>query len=111
MDPIQIALAEKAAEEQRHHSKGTFFWVWGVLLILTGVEVYLAYQNMELVRMLTLLLGLSIVKAALIIGYFMHMKYEMSRMKWLTMSSLVICLVLMCIFLPDAYRIVHLGIR
>jgi cytochrome c oxidase subunit 4 len=111
MDPIQIALAEKAAEEQRHHSKGTFFWVWGVLLILTGVEVYLAYQNMELVRMLTLLLGLSIVKAALIIGYFMHMKYEMSRMKWLTMSSLVICLVLMCIFLPDAYRIVELGIR
>jgi cytochrome c oxidase subunit 4 len=111
MDAIQIGLAQKAAEEQRHHSKGTFFWVWGVLLILTGVEVYLAYQNMELVRMLTLLLGLSVVKAALIIGYFMHMKYEMSRMKWLTMSSLTICLVLMCIFLPDAHRIVTLGLR
>ena len=111
MDAIQVALAQEAAEKQRHHPKGTFFWVWGVLLILTGVEVYLAYQNMELVRMLTLLLGLSVVKAALIIGYFMHMKYEMSRMKWITMSSLTICLVLMCIFLPDAYRIVELGIR
>lgn len=111
MDAIQVALAQKAAEEQRHHSKGTFFWVWGVLLILTGIEVYLAYQNMNLVRMLTLLLGLSIVKAALIIGYFMHMKYEISRMKWITMSSLTICLVLMCIFLPDAYRIVELGLR
>lgn len=111
MDAIQVALAQKAAEEQRHHSKGTFFWVWGVLLILTGIEVYLAYQNMNLVRMLTLLLGLSVVKAALIIGYFMHMKYEISRMKWITMSSLTICLVLMCIFLPDAYRIVELGLR
>ena len=56
-------------------------------------------------------MGLSLLKAALIIGYFMHMKYEMSRMKWLTMCSLVVCLVLMCIFLPDAYRIVELGIR
>jgi len=26
-------------------------------------------------------------KAALIIGYFMHLKYEVSRMKWLTMCS------------------------
>jgi len=78
----------------------------GVLLVLTGVEVFLAYQNMELIRMLTLLMGLSIVKAALIIGYFMHMKYEISRMKWITMTSLTICLVLMCISCltpPDCY--------
>jgi cytochrome c oxidase subunit 4 len=111
MDAIQVALAQKAAEEQKHHSKSTFLWVWGILLVLTGVEVYLAYQNMELIRMLTLLMGLSIVKAALIIGYFMHMKYEMSRMKWMTMGSLTVCLVLMCIFLPDAHRIVTLGLR
>ncbi len=111
MDAIQIALAQKAAEEQKHHPRSTFLWVWVILLVLTGVEVYLAYQNMELIRMLTLLMGLSIVKAALIIGYFMHMKYEMSRMKWMTMGSLTVCLVLMCIFLPDAHRIVTLGLR
>lgn len=111
MDAIQVALAQHAAEQQRHHPKSIFFWVWGVLLILTGVEVYLAYQNMELIRMLTLLMGLSLVKAALIIGYFMHMKYEMSRMKWLTMTSLTVCLVLMCIFLPDAHRVVTLGVK
>jgi hypothetical protein len=39
------------------------------------------------------------------------MKYEMSRMKWMTMGSLTICLVLMCIFLPDAHRIVTLGVK
>ena len=111
MDAIQIALAQKAAEEQKHHPKSIFLWVWGVLLVLTGVEVFLAYQNMELIRMLTLLMGLSIVKAALIIGYFMHMKYEISRMKWITMTSLTVCLVLMCIFLPDAHRVVTLGVK
>jgi heme/copper-type cytochrome/quinol oxidase subunit 4 len=29
--------------------------------------------------MLTILMGLSLIKAALIIGYFMHLKYEVSR--------------------------------
>jgi heme/copper-type cytochrome/quinol oxidase subunit 4 len=56
-------------------------------------------------------MGLSLVKAALIIGYFMHMKYELSRMKWLTMCSLVACLSLMLIFFPDALRILSLGVK
>jgi cytochrome c oxidase subunit IV len=111
MDAIQIAIASRVAEQHRHHGKAQFFWVWGALLIMTGIEVYLAYQNLQPVRMLSILMGLSLIKAGLIIAYFMHMKFEVSRMKWLTMSSLVICLCLMCIFFPDAFRILHLGVK
>lgn len=109
MDEFQIAIAHRVAEEQRHHSKGQFFWVWGALLLMTAIEVYLTYQNLRPVKMLTILMGLSLLKAGLIIGYFMHMKFEISRMKWLTMCSLVICLSLMMIFFPDALRILALG--
>jgi cytochrome c oxidase subunit 4 len=111
MDTVQLAVQERVAEEQRHHGTGKFFWVWGVLLVLTAIEVYLGYQIMEPKKMLTMLMGLSIVKATLIIGYFMHMKYEISRMKWLTMCSLVFCLAMMMVFFPDALRIVSLGVR
>jgi cytochrome c oxidase subunit 4 len=111
MDAVQLAIAEQVAEQHRHHGKAQFFWVWGVLLVITGIEVFLGYQNMEPVRMLSILMGLSIIKAALIIGYFMHMKFEISRMKWLTMCALVFCLSMMCIFFPDAFRILHLGVR
>jgi len=111
MDAVQVALAEQVAEQHRHHSKGQFFWVWGALLLMTGFEVYLAYQNLEPIRMLSILMGLSIIKAGLIIAYFMHMKFELSRMKWLTMSSLVFCLAMMVVFLPDAFRILRLGVR
>jgi caa(3)-type oxidase subunit IV len=111
MDATQLALAARVAEEQRHHGKSQFFWVWGALLLMTAIEVYLAYQNLKPVRMLTILLGLSFVKAALIIGYFMHMKYEMSRMKWLTMCTLVACLALMLFFFPDAMRILSMGVK
>jgi caa(3)-type oxidase subunit IV len=112
MDTIQIAIAERVAEEHRHHKKAQFFWVWGGLLLLTAIEVYLTYQNLPPVKMLTILMGLSLIKAALIIGFFMHLRYEISRMKWLTMGSVVACLILMTIFFfPDAFRILSLGVR
>src|SRR2546426_9969622 len=112
MDATQIALAERVAEEQRHHKKGQFFWVWGALLVMTAIEVYLTYQNMQPVKMLTILMGLSLIKAALIIGFFMHLRNEISRMKWLTMCSVVACLILMTIFFfPDAHRNVTLGVK
>ena len=111
MDTIQQALAERAAEQQRHHGKALFFWVWGALLAMTAIEVYLTYQHMQPKSMLTILMGLSLIKAALIIGYFMHLKYEISQMKWLTMCALVACLALMMIFFPDALRILSLGVK
>jgi len=58
MDATQIAIAERVAEEQRHHKKGQFFWVWGALLVMTAIEVYLTYQNMAPAKMLTILMGL-----------------------------------------------------
>jgi cytochrome c oxidase subunit 4 len=112
MDAIQIAIAERVAEEHRHHKKGQFFWVWGALLVMTAIEVYLTYQNMQPTKMLTILMGLSLIKAALIIGFFMHLRYEVSRMKWLTMCSVVACLILMTLFFfPDARRIIELGVK
>ncbi len=110
MEATQAVIQAQVAEQHRHHPKGQFFWVWGALLIATGIEVFLAYQNLEPIRMLSILMGLSIVKAALIIAYFMHMKFEMSRMRWVTMGSLAACLCLMLVFLPDAFRLLHLGV-
>jgi caa(3)-type oxidase subunit IV len=112
MDATQIAIEERVAEEHRHHKKAQFFWVWGALLVMTAIEVYLTYQNMEPIKMLTILMGLSLIKAALIIGFFMHLRYEVSLMKWLTMCSVIGCLILMTIFfLPDARRILSLGVK
>jgi len=89
-----------------HQGKGQFYWVWGALLGLTLVEIMLAYnQVFPPARMLTVLMILSIIKSALIIGYFMHLKFEATRMKWLLMVSVCFCLVMMCIFFFDAWRV------
>ena len=52
------------------HDRGatipTFAKVWVTLLALTGVEVFLAYEQVPTLIMLTVLVGLSVIKAALI---------------------------------------------
>ena len=93
------------------HAEGStrvFMVVWFWLLALTGVEVFLGYKQLELKLMLVLLMGLSIVKAALIIAYFMHLRYEKASMAATLMPALVIVIVLMNIFLPDSLRLLHM---
>ena len=97
---------------QHDEGKGQYFWVWGALLLLTAVEVALAYKQVfQPVRMLEALMVLSVIKSALIIGYFMHLKYEIAAMKWVMMVAVCGCLCLMFIFFPDAFRILQLGVR
>ena len=93
------------------HTEGStrvFLVVWFWLLAFTGVEVFLGYEQLELKLMLVLLMGLSIIKAALIIAYFMHLRYERTSMAATLMPALVIVIVLMNIFLPDSIRLLHM---
>jgi caa(3)-type oxidase subunit IV len=94
-------------------SKSQYFLVWGALLILTAVEVWLGYRQIfEPVRMLQVLLLLSVIKSALIIGYFMHLKFESALMRWLLVISVTGCFVIMYFFFfPDAWRILRLGVK
>jgi cytochrome c oxidase subunit 4 len=94
-------------------SKGQYFWVWGALLVLTGIEVWLGYyQIFQPVRMLEALLVLSVIKSALIIAYFMHLKFETALMRWMIVISVAGLFVIMYFFFfPDAGRIIHLGVK
>jgi cytochrome c oxidase subunit 4 len=83
----------------------TFAKVWIGLLCLTGIEVFLAYEQVPLLIMLTALLGLSVIKAALIIAYFMHLKFERLSLFLTLWPFTVFCIILMLIFLGDAIRV------
>ena len=86
----------------------SFTKVWFVLLALTGVEVLLAYGQVPTLIMLTSLLGLSIIKAALIIAYFMHLKFERLSLFLTLFPMLVLCIILMLVFMPDSMRALYM---
>ncbi|MGA2982799.1 MAG: cytochrome C oxidase subunit IV family protein [Terriglobia bacterium] len=100
-----------SAPTEHTHAEGStriFLIVWFWLLALTGVEVFLGYKQLELKLMLVLLMGLSVIKAALIIAYFMHLRYERASMAATLIPALVIVIVLMNVFLPDSLRLLHM---
>jgi len=93
------------------HVAGTariFLVVWFWLLALTGVEVFLGYEHLALRVMLVLLMGLSIVKGALIVAYFMHLRYERASMAATLMPALLVVILLMNMILPDSLRLLHM---
>jgi cytochrome c oxidase subunit IV len=92
------------AEEHFAGSNKLFVSIWVWLVGLTLVEIFLAYRPMAIHIMLTILLGLSIIKAALIVAYFMHLKFERLSLILTIVPMLVVCIVLLLVFFPDSFR-------
>ena len=92
------------AEEHFAGSNKLFIPIWVWLVALTLVEIFLAYKQMPIHLMLIVLLGLSIIKAALIIAYFMHLKFERLSLILTIIPMLVVCILLLFVFFPDSFR-------
>jgi cytochrome c oxidase subunit IV len=91
-------------EEHFAGSNRLFISVWVWLLALTGFEVFLGYIRLPVVYMLVILMGASIVKAALIVAYFMHLRFERLNLILTIVPALVIAICLLLVFFPDSFR-------
>lgn len=91
-------------EEHFAGSNKLFISIWIWLVVLTLVEIFLAYKPMPIHLMLIVLLGLSIIKAALIVAYFMHLKFERVSLILTIVPMLVVCIMLLFVFFPDSFR-------
>jgi cytochrome c oxidase subunit IV len=92
-------------DEAEHGTIKSFAVVWILLLIFTAIEVFLAYEQVNPTLMLTILVGLSVLKAALIIAYFMHLKFERFSLFLTLFPMLIFCICMMLVFMPDSMRL------
>ncbi len=100
------AAAHAEPEEEIHFvgSNRLFLSVWFWLLVLTAFEVFLGYIRLPVVYMLVILMGASIIKAALIVAYFMHLRFERINLILTIVPAVVICICLLLVFFPDSFR-------
>src|SRR5256885_7442168 len=96
--------AHAEAHEHFAGSNKLFISVWVWLLLLTGFEVFLGYIQLPVMYMLVILMGASIIKAALIVAYFMHLRFERLNMILTIVPAVVICICLLLVFFPDSFR-------
>jgi cytochrome c oxidase subunit IV len=102
-------MQSESSEQHEGASIVTFNKVWVVLLLLTGVEVFLAYIQLPTLIMLVSFLGLSIIKAAMIIAYFMHLKFERFSLFLTLFPMLIMCILLMMfVSMPDSTRLLNM---
>src|ERR1700752_3779853 len=96
-----------AHAESHEHFAGSnrlFISVWVWLLLLTAFEVFLGYIHLPVIYMLVILMGASIIKAALIVAYFMHLRFERLNLVLTIVPAVVICICLLLVFFPDSFR-------
>jgi cytochrome c oxidase subunit 4 len=107
-DEGTAAVEAKSGPIHFEGSTRLFLAVLGALLVLTLVEVILAYFEVGLILMLTILIGLSVIKAGLIMAYFMHLKFERQSLVMALVPALVICICLLFVFFPDGRRLYNI---
>jgi cytochrome c oxidase subunit IV len=98
------AVVEPVEEVHFAGSNRLFMMVWVWLLALTGFEVFLGYVQLPVVYMLVILMGASLIKAALIVAYFMHLRFERLNLILTIVPAVVVCICLLLVFFPDSFR-------
>lgn len=92
-----------------HAGSRLYVWVWLGLLAFTSIEVYLAYLHLPVRLMLVLLMGISVMKAGLIMAYFMHLRFERFSLFLTLVPALVFCIcIILIFFFPDSLRMQEL---
>ena len=104
-----MSAHESGSEVHAVGSTRLFVMVWIWLAVITFIEVFLAYERLRPDLMLTLLVVLSVVKAALIVSYFMHLKYEKMSLTLVLIPSTIFCICMIIIFfMPDGARLMQM---
>jgi cytochrome c oxidase subunit IV len=87
-------------EHVEHHlPKYVYFAIFGALMVLTAMTVGLAYVNLGQLN-IVVALAVAILKASLVVMFFMHLKYE-SHLTKVVLGAGVFWLVLLLGIIMD----------
>ncbi|MCL7927811.1 MAG: cytochrome C oxidase subunit IV family protein [marine benthic group bacterium] len=81
---------ENSTAQHEHASVKTYLVVAAVLGVVTAVEVAIFYVEALEPILVPLLLTLSAAKFALVVGFFMHLKYDSKVFRGLFIGPLIV---------------------
>ncbi len=79
--------------------------VWLGMLLIVAIEAGLAYARVSSGVLLTALLVLAFLEAAIALRYFMHLKYEVPLLFWTLIPGLLLAFFMMNQFWADSARL------
>lgn len=94
--------------ETEHGGYRIYVLTWFWLLMITMLEVGFVLVHPIKVLLAVVLVTLSLMKATLIIAFFMHLKYERLNFIYAVVSPLFLGVILFFALVPDALNVLHL---
>jgi caa(3)-type oxidase subunit IV len=85
------------------HAHPNYMRIFWILLVLTIVEVAVAYMGLPKLLLASLLIVLAVWKAALVALHFMHLKLEKKTLTWIALSPFILCVFLILMLMPDIF--------
>ncbi len=76
--------------DSSHPSPSRYVAIAGILAVITAIEVWIVYQDYLNDVMIPLLILLSIGKSALVVMYFMHLKFDSKLFRILFVGGLLL---------------------
>ena len=89
-------------------SLASYFAVYIVILVISALQIAIAYEHIDGSRMFIRMLLLAIVQAALAVGFFMHMRAEKRNLVLFLVPATIFVLAMMNMFWADSFRLLNL---
>ena len=90
------AHGEAHALEHAHPDWGTYKWVAIILTVITAGEVWIYYTPVKETRLFVpALLAMSVAKFAIVVMFYMHLKYDAKLFRGLFIGPLIIAIVVL----------------
>jgi cytochrome c oxidase subunit IV len=70
-----------ASQEGQQHPLSIYFWIWGLLFVVSFFSYMVDYLHVQGHLRWTLIIIFMLVKAGFIVAIFMHMKWERLALK------------------------------
>ena len=86
---------DESREADPHHDhpkEREYIRIAIILAIITGIEVFIYYIEALEGILVPALVALSTVKFLMVVGYFMHLKFDDKRLAWIFASGMVLAL-------------------
>jgi len=83
-----------AKAEGQQHPLAVYFWVWGLLFVLSGFSYLVDYIGFEGYLRWSLIIIFMLLKAGLIVAIFMHMMWERMALIYAIIGPPIVLLVL-----------------
>jgi cytochrome c oxidase subunit IV len=86
----------------------TYIVVYVCILALSGLQILIAYENIDGSQMFLRMLLVAILQAGLAITFFMHMKSEKRNLALFLLPATVFVLAMMNMIWSDSFRLLNM---